>query len=152
MGDKKRKTFSLDPEVHRFLTEEKADLNASSVVNSLIREYRAVGKTKEAALEKRLRDIEDELNAKRQEMSRVETDIDRLERKRDDAAERLRDLKRDRHDAVLEVAALIRSGDQPHTREELGPDHGLVTARCEQADLTPQRFLTELDRELEGDT
>lgn len=149
MGDKKRKTFSLDPEVHAFLTEENADLNASSVVNSLLREYRAVGKTKEAALEKRLRDIEDRLRGKRQEKAHIETEIDRLERQRDDAAERLRQLENARHDAVLEVASLIRSERQKNlTRDDLTPDHDLVVSRCGESDLTPEQFLRELDQEL----
>jgi len=150
MSKKKRKTFSLDPSVHRYLTEEESNRNASGIVNDLLKHYRELGDSEVAATDKQIDELQNELQTLRQDRDEKERKIGRKESRLERLRDRREDLLDRQYDAVDDVVALLRAPEQPLTRDDLGPTHEIVVSRCESTDLSPQRFLEKVDQQLDG--
>jgi DNA anti-recombination protein RmuC len=142
---KQRRTFSIDEDIDaRFKQQE--HLNASATVNKLLREYVAAGKEPEAALNVRLREVEAELQQKREEKARIESRIEQLERQKDDIAAKIRERERNQEKPVSEYVQIVeRSTD---TGQLLDVENEALQTHAERANMTPTRFLEKVEAEL----
>jgi len=142
---KQRRTFSIDEDIdNRFKQQE--HLNASATVNKLLREYVAAGKEPEAALNVRLREVESELQQKREEKARIESHIERLEREKDDIAAKIREREKNQQKPVMDFVDLVKQS--PNKERLLDTDNDALEKHAERANLTPTRFLEKVEAEL----
>lgn len=142
---KQRRTFSIDEDIdNRFKQQE--HLNASATVNKLLREYVAAGREPEAALNVRLREIETELQQKREEMARVESHIERLEREKEDVAAKIREREKNQQKPIVDYADLVDGHPNPETL--LDVNNEALQTHAERANMTPTRFLEKVEAEL----
>lgn len=144
MADKKqRKTVSLDRHTYENLQDV---ANASSTVNELLRAYFDAGRSKEAALQKKIADKEEELAAKRRQKSEIETSINRLEREIEYLQDRIHALNDEEIKQVETVVGLIEEG--AFDQRDLVPDNELVQQRSTKAGMHPERFIQEVNERL----
>lgn len=148
MVDKKRRSFTIDADIHDDL-DRKENLNASATVNALLREYMAAGREPEAALTMRLNEIESELQGKRERLARLESEIDRLERERDDVAAKIRERDRNQHEYVEHVVEKIEAGEITH--DQLNHDNVAIQQQADNANLPVERFIEKVEAELSGE-
>ena len=76
MSDKKRKTFTLDPENYNALTDHD---NASALVNDLVEEWRRGGDRGTAALRLNLRQKKREREIAKDRFEKLDDDVEELE-------------------------------------------------------------------------
>lgn len=102
---KKRRSFTIDPDIHKLLAED-TTTNASALVNQFLKEYYETGKeTDRAFLRQRLDHIErqiahkrDELELLREERERIETELDRKQDSREELIEQAKPIIRGKDD------------------------------------------------------
>lgn len=143
MGDKKRRSFSIDEDVASQLTDRE-NLNASGVVNELLRQYLAQGESADAGLQMRLKDLDREIDQLKTEKGRVETKIERKKREREDVRrqiEQRREKGREHIDAFVEKVLT-----QGFPKENLKASNPAVKNYATKASMTPEKFI-ELVRE-----
>lgn len=148
MTAKKRRTFTIDDDLHRELGDRE-ELNASAVVNKLLREYMAAGKAPEAALEMRLNEIDTEIQSKRQKAARIETRIEQLERQRSEIEDQIRERRRNTTRGVLDLVELIEAGR--FDPSNLTVKNEAVKTRAEKTGMTPTRYVEAVKAELGGE-
>lgn len=142
---KRRRTFSIDEDIDaRFKQQE--HLNASATVNKLLREYVAAGKEPEAALNVRLREIETELQQKREEKARLESRIEQLEREKDDVAAKIRERERNEVKPISDYVEIVEGS--VNQEQLLDVENEALQTHAESANMTPTRFLEKVEAEL----
>ena len=98
MSDKERVSASVDPEVAEYLRQNQ--VNASGLINDLVKQHQSTGGTKAAMLELRhdqvqseVENLHNQLQAKRKELDRIETQLNELRERDedilDDAADKM---------------------------------------------------------------
>lgn len=144
VADKRRRTVSIDEELDEYL--EDTENNVSAVVNDLLRQYMAAGRSTEAVLEMRLAEIEQEILQKEQQKTRVENDIQRLERQRDEINAKIQELNREEIQAVQDMVGMITRNE--FDKADLVPTNEAVNAHAKRADMQPQQFVDRVETEL----
>jgi len=142
---KKRKTFSLDRDIHSQLTDRE-QLNASAVVNELLRQYLVQGNGQDVGLRMRLKDIDREIEQKQSEIGRIEAQIDRLQQEREDIQAQIQQRREEGIEEVQEFAEKIQDG--MFDTENLTEDNPAVENFATKAGLTPERFIEKVQRRL----
>lgn len=125
---KERRTVSLDAEADEYLSQE--GVNASQLVNKLVRDYTGAGGNDRAMLELREQQLESELTELE---SRVGTKRDELERVREQLGSH-----QDQRETILEEARNTLRDTQ------LEPDNPAVQTWAEKADMSVEEFLDAL--------
>lgn len=127
---KERRTMSLDREVDDYLASD--GVNASQLVNRLVKNHVSSGGDERAMLELRREQLESEvadltsrLETKQAELSRVN--------------ERLGNVQDDREDLLAEVRDTLR--DTPRD-----PANAAIRTQADRLDMTPQELVDELER------
>lgn len=118
------------------------DLNASGLIRTILRTYRTSGDAEKAALEKRLRDKEDELTDLRHRKSDLETAIERKQREIETLQTKIKNREESVPEAVVEFAEKVRSGA---FNGELSTDNPAVRTWADKASLRPGRFVEEVE-------
>ena len=135
---KKTRSFTVDEELDELL-RERDDINASSVVNSFLREYLAAGRGNEAALETRLKELDDKIG-------RTRTKLDRLERDRDRVESLLADARADINGEANDIIQLVRNGRVD--RDAISADSPVITQRAGKIGIPAERLLEEVETRL----
>lgn len=135
---KSPRSFSIDSDLDELLSE-RDDLNASAVVNNFLREYVAGGRGKEAALETRLSQLEDEI-------ADLEKDLRQKRRERDRIEEQLSREREDLYDAVGAFVDMIDAGEFDPDNLEVG--NGAVNTYSARAGVPAERFIEEVETRL----
>jgi septal ring factor EnvC (AmiA/AmiB activator) len=135
---KSPRSFSIDEDLDELLSERE-DINASAVVNSFLREYVAGGRGKEAALETRVSQLDEEI-------ADLEKDLKRKRRERDRLEAQLESERESMHEAVADLVEMIRSGQFP--RENLTCENDAVVLRASEAGIPTERFIEEVEARL----
>jgi septal ring factor EnvC (AmiA/AmiB activator) len=135
---KSPRSFSIDEDLDELLSERE-DINASAVVNSFLREYVAGGRGKEAALETRIQQLDEEV-------AELEKDLERKRRERDRLEQQLTNERETTQDAVAELVEMVRDGDFP--RENVTPENDAVVLRASEAGIPIERFIEEVEARL----
>jgi septal ring factor EnvC (AmiA/AmiB activator) len=140
---KKRKTFSLDEDVETELSN-RDHLNASSLANEFFRQYLFQGESQDAALHMRKNDIDRQIENTRQEISHLESKLERLQ----DEKEQVKDMIRQRRQSGLEQIdeAVETVKNSPNFTIE--PDNPAIQQWAQDANMTPERFISELEDRL----
>lgn len=115
-----------------------SDVNYSALVNRFLKEYLEGGRSQEAAISVQIEHLDEQIAEHRKE-------IDRLERKRDQL-EAMLQSRREELDEILDEA------EAKHERGELPPldaTNPAIQRWAEKAQVSPQRFLTELERRIQ---
>lgn len=129
---KERTSVTVDEDVKSYLQRE--SVNASGLVNKLIKQHMGGGRRDEQVLKMRLQQLEDEVESldrrlenKKEQLSRVRSEYETC---------------RDKRQETLEKAAEILTGDtQPG---DLNPDDKKVEYWANEAGLTPEQLIEEL--------
>jgi septal ring factor EnvC (AmiA/AmiB activator) len=135
---KSPRSFSIDEDLDELLSERE-DINASAVVNSFLREYVAGGRGKEAALETRIQQLDEEI-------AELEKDLERKRRERDRLEQQLTNERETTQDAVADLVEMVRDGDFP--RENVTPENDAVVLRASEAGIPIDRFIEEVEARL----
>lgn len=135
---KSPRSFSIDEDLNELLSE-RDDLNASAVVNNFLREYVAGGRGKEAALETRLSQLEDEI-------ADLETDLRQKRRERDRIEEQLSREREDLYDAVDAFTTMIDNNE--FDPANLDVENGAVNTYAARAGVPAERFIEEVEARL----
>lgn len=141
---KKRKTVSVDKDVHNELTSRQ-HLNASSIVNELLRQYLFQGESQDAALHMRKKDLEREIENTRQEMSHLESKLERLQDEKEEVKDMLRSRRREGEEEIQTFADKVAAGE---FMGELEPDNPAIQTHAQKANMTPERFIKEVEERL----
>lgn len=132
---KDRRTVSLDPEVEEFLSSE--GVNASQLVNKLVRNHASAGGDRVAMLELREEQLQSEVNELER---RLESKTDELETVR----ERLSDERSGRDQAVEDAAEELEG-------VPLDTDNPAIENWSEKLDLSPGELVDRLSEYREGE-
>jgi len=96
MSDKERVSASVDPEVAEYLKQNR--VNASGLINDLVKQHQSTGGTKAAMLELRhdqvkseVENLHNQLQAKRKELDRIETQLSELQERDEDTLDEATD-------------------------------------------------------------
>ena len=118
------KTLSVrvDEDTDRQL--DRAEINTSGLVRSLLENYFRTTDTVEAALEKQLADLQEELNSLEIEKTQLEQQIQKKEREIDQVEHRLKQRRENVPEEVRDFADKIKSGS--FRMENLEPDNAAV--------------------------
>lgn len=134
-GDKKkRKTFSLDPEIVDELDEK--GLNASGVVNNLLEEYLIGGTSPAIGKELRIKDIEREINEQLDKRDKINRRIERLRTEREQLEKEIEEQQEQRKQKIQEAAKYVKGKD---------PDNPAVQNWSEKLSMSPSELLREVD-------
>jgi len=135
---KQPRSFSIDEDVAEVLSE-RDDINASGVVNQFLREFISNGRGKEAALEVRVSQLDEEI-------ADLETDLERKRRERERLEEQLESRRSNLYDVLERVESMIERGDFP--RENVSPDNAAIQNYANDAGVPADRFVDELEGRL----
>jgi len=134
---KQRRAVTLEPEVDEYLSQE--HINASGLVNDLVKRHMSGDDTEAAIREFRINQLEDEA----EEYAGI------AERKRE-RAERLREVaeqeQSERKQAVQEVVDDLVNKDVPRD-----PDNPAIKTQADNLDMEPTELLDELPERDGGD-
>jgi len=134
---KQRRAVTLEPEVDEYLSQE--HINASGLVNDLVKRHMSGDDTEAAIREFRINQLEDEA----EEYAGI------AERKRE-RAERLREVaeqeQSERKQAVQEVVDDLVNKDVPRD-----PDNPAIKTQADNLDMEPKELLDELPERDGGD-
>lgn len=140
---KKRKTFSLDEEVQEELAE-RDHLNASSLANEFFRQYLFQGEDTDAALQMRKKDLDREIETLRQEQAHIESKIERKQDERENVKDMIRQRRLEGHKEIQDFVDNVLNNPD----EQLDVDNPAVKNYAQKANMTPQRFITEVEERL----
>ena len=135
---KEPRSFSIDEDLDELLSERE-DINASAVVNSFLREYVAGGKGREAALETRVQQLDEEI-------ADLTMKLERKERERDRLKQQLSQERESIQEAVGEMVDMIESNN--FTRKQLTPENEAVIKKASEAGIPTDRFIEEVQARL----
>lgn len=126
---KKRRSVSLEPDVHDYLSRE--EVNASALVNELVRRHMEGGMEDTAVLRLRKEQVESEVDHLK---ARTENKIDELEQ----LENKLESCQNQQQKELEEVRDIL--DDVPHE-----PTNPAVQTQAEKVDMTPEELLEALD-------
>lgn len=135
---KEARSFSIDEDLDELLSE-RDDINASAVVNNFLREYIAGGRGKEAALETRISQLDEEIADLKKTVTRKERERDRLEKQLSSERESL-------HGAVDDVVGMIERNEFPE--ENLSAENVAIQKRAQEAGVQAERLVNEVEAKL----
>jgi len=135
---KSPRSFSIDEDIDELLSNRE-DINASAVVNSFLREYVAGGRGKEAALETRIQQLDEEI-------AEMEKDLERKRRERDRLEQQLQSERQSTHEAVADMVEMVTSGEFP--RENLTVENEAVVLRASEAGIPTETFIDKVEARL----
>jgi len=141
---KKRKTFSLDEDVQQELSN-RDHLNASSLANEFFRQYLFQGESQDAALHMRKNDIDRQIENTRQEISHLESKLERLQDERDQVKDMIRQRRREGQEDIAEFVEKVSAGE---FNGEIIVDNPAVQNYAQKANMTPERFVNEVEERL----
>jgi len=127
---KERRTISIDEEVDDYLGSD--GVNASELINKLVKSHASAGGDKRAMLELREEQLMSEVNGLE---NRLEGKREELESVRD----RLSEFRSDSNEVVREAADELE-----FHAVTLDPDNPAIQKWAEKADLPPEDFLDRL--------
>lgn len=133
---KERTSLSLDPDVAQFLKQD--HVNASGLVNKLVKQHMNGGAGEDIIREFRMNQLESELN---QLQSQEEQKRKELEKLRELEREKKLELEEELTDARDAIEAL--PDDRAH------PDNEAVKVQAEKVDMDPSELLRELGYEVD---
>jgi predicted nucleic acid-binding Zn-ribbon protein len=144
---KSRRSFSLDEDLVERLSSRE-DMNASAVVNDLLRDYLQAGRSADVALQQRLDSLERELSDVNQDITRLESRRDTLERQIEQVEQQIRERRRDGLDEIQEVVDAIQRENADDgmfmTREQLTPENAAIQSYASKSQMPPERFIGEV--------
>ncbi len=140
---KKRKTFSLDEDVQQELTN-RDHLNASSLANEFFRQYLFQGESQDAALHMRKNDIDRQIENTRQEISHLESKLERLQDEREQVKDMIRERRREGYEEIEDAVETI----QESPNFSLSVDNPAIQQWAQKANMTPERFVSEVEDRL----
>lgn len=126
---KDRRGISISPEVNEYLSRD--GVNASELVEKLVREHMKQGDTATAA-------IQVQLNQKKRELDRVQTEEEQLQR---DIAE-LEELQRQ---LTTEESAELETHLETLRNTPADPTNPAIRNHANALDITPQALVRELE-------
>lgn len=135
---KSPRSFSIDEDINKLLAE-RDDLNASSIVNNFLREYVAGGRGKEAALETRISQLDEEI-------SELEKELTRKKRERERLTKQLNKEQESLYEAATELADRIR--DDRFQANQLTRDNPAVQNSASNAGVQVDRLIEEVETRL----
>lgn len=138
---KSRRSVSIDEDLDEQLTNRES-INASAVINELLRQYLAGGEAADVALKLRKRDLQQQKENKQVNIQRLESEVERLDREIDDIDERIRKRRQDAYEEVETIAERIRDGR--FDRENLSADNPAIQNYAQKAQMSPERFVSEV--------
>ena len=140
---KKRKTFSLDEDVQQELSN-RDHLNASSLANEFFRQYLFQGESQDAALHMRKNDLDRQIENTRQEISHLESKLERLQDEKEQVKDMIRQRRREGAEEIEEAVKKIE--ESPAL--ELTVDNPAIQQWAQKANMTPERFVSEVEERL----
>lgn len=134
---KEPQSFSIDDWVKEELGEDD-ETNYSHLVNGFLKRYIEGGRSQEAAIAVQIEHLDERIADHRKE-------IDRLDRRRDQLEAMLQSKREDLERVLDDVEAAHDPQDLP----PLEPDNDAIQRWSEKAQVSPQRFVTELERRIQ---
>ncbi len=128
---KKPKSFTVDEDIHEELSE-RADLNASAIVNNYLREFLDATDRTESEV------IISEIN---RQIEEVDNDIQELKKKRErlvNRRERVRSRDKEQRESDIQEI-LDKAANVPAE-----PDHPFIVENAESVDMTPEELAREI--------
>jgi septal ring factor EnvC (AmiA/AmiB activator) len=135
---KEPRSFSIDEDLNELL-KQRRDINASALVNSFLREYVTEGKGREAALDSRLSELDEQI-------ADLEKELTQKQRERDRIHSQLKRERESKDEMVDELVEMIRNDSFP--RSNLTPTNGAVVKRASDAGLPAERYIEEVEMRL----
>jgi len=135
---KQPRSFSVDEDLDELLSE-RDDINASAVVNKFLREYLAGGRGEEAALEIRLTELDEEIAS-------LETELERKRRERERVESQLSARRSELRDQLHTVERKVRNNEFP--ADNITADNPAIQRWASEAGVPAERFASELEARL----
>jgi DNA anti-recombination protein RmuC len=126
---KQRRSVSLEPEVHEYLSRE--EVNASALVNDLVRQHME-GVVKDAAV----------LRLRKQQ---VQSEVDHLRARAENKVDELEELEARLESSVSQHNAELEESLEKLQRVEHEPTNPAIQKHAEKLDMTPKELIDELD-------
>lgn len=126
---KRRRSVSLEPDVHDYLSRE--EVNASALVNELVRRHMEGGMEDTAVLRLRKEQVKSEVDHLK---ARTENKMDELEQ----LENKLESCENQQQEELEEVREILE--EVPHD-----PTNPAVKAKADNLDMTPEELLDALD-------
>jgi len=126
---KERISASVDPEVEAYLSRE--SVNASGLINQLVKQQMASGVESKQLLQLRL----DQINS---EIDRHESQLESLEKEREGIKSRLEKLKSDEKAEVRETLDQLKS-------VPWAPDNPAIQTNADDLDMEPSELIDRLE-------
>lgn len=127
------RSFSIDDDLAELLSE-RDDINASAAVNTFLREYVGGGRGDEAALELRLRQLDEDISELEQTLTSKQRERDRIE-------QRLQEKRSALDEIADEFVNKIESGA---FTGDLSPDNPAIQTQASNAAVDAKRFVDEV--------
>lgn len=140
---KKRKTFSLDEDVQQELSS-RDHLNASSLANEFFRQYLFQGESQDAALHMRKNDLDRKIENTRQEISHLESKLERLQDEKEQVKDMIQQRRRQGYEEIEDAVETIRGSPN----FDLSVENPAIQQWAENANMTPERFVEEVEARL----
>lgn len=126
---KETRTVTIDPDVHEYL--DKANVNASGLVNNLVKEYMEGSDADIAALDVQIKHKERELDSAKSEVNRVESELTELRELRNE-------LQRETTSRMQEAADTL-------ARTPLETDNPAIKHWSGKLNMTPGELIEEIE-------
>lgn len=128
---KERRTVSLEPDVHDFLSKE--GVNASQLVNKLVKNHATAGGDERAMLELRAEQLRSDINELETRTQTKQDELDKVE-------ERLSEYRTERNEIIVDAADALSD-------VSLDAENPAIQNWAEKADMGVDEFITALERE-----
>lgn len=146
MGNEDPRVSFRYPEEKKEQLESDESVNVSGLMRSLADAYLLAGDTVEAGLQRRLKDKENELERKRLEKARVESEMDNLQREISQLEKKIDERRQQTPEEIIEFAEGVKSGR--FTEEQLEVDNPAVKNWANKAGVPPGTFVEEVTERL----
>lgn len=126
--------------------DNKDQINKSNLIETLLREYLAMGENTTVALKVRREELRREKQNKEIQKQTIESEIESIEEKIADLSEKIKERREAGLDGVEEIAEIVADGEM--NPEYLTDSNPIIKDKASQAGVPPQRFVEEVESEL----
>jgi len=130
--------------------DNKDQINKSNLIETLLREYLAMGENTTVALKVRREELRREKQNKEIQKQTIESEIESIEEKIADLSEKIKERREAGLDGVEEIADRIGHGDGQIKPEYLTADNPIIKDKASQAGVPPERFVEEVEATLDS--
>lgn len=128
--------------------DSRTEINKSQLIETLLREYLCHGESTTVALKVRREKLRTKQQNKKIQKQTIENEIESIQDQIDELTKKIEERRQQGLEGVDEIAEKVKNEDM--MREYINPTNPVIKEKASRAGVPPQRFVQEIEDQLEG--